>query len=74
MPFFVDKDGNVFRFVENSGTVPDTLGSGTAPSTPTTENYIINLRGGNYTHEIKGDFVQGHVIEFDSDIDEEEEV
>ncbi len=62
--FFVDKDGNVFRIV-GEGTVPST-------PTPTTENYTINLSGGNYTHEIKGDVVQGNVIEFDSDEKEEE--
>jgi len=65
MPFFIDKNGNVFRFVDNGGTVPETLNA-------STENYTINLEGGNYTHKIKGDFVQGNVVEVDIDKKEEE--
>ncbi len=68
MPFFIDKNGNVFRFVDNQGTVPDTL------ATETEENYTINLDGGNYTHEIKGDVVQGDVVQGDVvEIEVEEE-
>ena len=64
MPFFIDKNGNVFRFVDNQGTVPEVLGT-------ETENYTINLNGGNYTHEIKGDVVQGDVVEIE-EVEEKE--
>ena len=66
MPFFIDKNGNVFRFVDNQGTVPEVLGTETEA-----ENYTINLNGGNYTHEIKGDVVQGDVVEIE-EVEEKE--
>ncbi|MEG4590061.1 hypothetical protein QUA54_33320 [Microcoleus sp. MOSTC5] len=65
MPLFIDKNGNVFRFVDSSGTVPDNLST-------ETENYTVNLDGGNYTHEIKGDFVQGNIVELEIEEGEEE--
>lgn len=65
MPFFIDKNGNVFRFVDNQGTIPEVLVLGTEA-----ENYTINLNGGNYTHEIKGDVVQGDVVEIE-EVEEE---
>jgi hypothetical protein len=54
---FIDQDGNAFEYDDGKpNDAPDkTIKSG---------NRTIHLNGGNYTQEIKGNYIQGNVISF----------
>ncbi|MEG4577564.1 hypothetical protein QUA56_33600 [Microcoleus sp. N3A4] len=52
---FIDQDGNAFEYEDGK---PNTEPSQTIKSGRNT----VHLNGGNYTQEIKGNYIQGSVV------------